>query len=60
MHATVVEAVPAATLRALAVALEVPGAVVAEDVVLTRNEEDPLLGLEAAEDLVRRVEFVGL
>ena len=55
----VIEAVPAAALRAFAVALEILRAVVGRDVVLAGDVEDAVRP-DAFEDLIRRVELLGL
>ena len=59
MHAFLVEAEPAGAVRALAEALEILRAVVAQDVVLAGHEED-LLGFAVLEHLLEIVELLGL
>ena len=59
MHTGVIEAVPAASLRALAVSLEIAGTVVGGDVVLARDVKDATR-LQALQDFARRIEFFRL
>src|SRR5262249_42083237 len=59
VDAAVIEAVPSTSLRALAVPVQVTLPVVAQDIVLAGYVENAP-GLDALDDLVRRIEFGGL
>ena len=59
MHTGVIEAVPAASLRALAVSLEIAGTVVGGDVVLARDVKDATRP-QALQDFARGIELFRL